>query len=245
MFQLYGKSLQLKHPFYMYGEKSPRIRLQLMLMERKIISSNNNPELYPWEPPKTDCQINKNGAITASKPPPVPNRRLVVSVGSNANIDVMKNKFNQRQKGCNRDWYIYECQLYNIEIGVMPFLTSRGYFPATPFYSPGKSCKVYGTYLNKEQAKALTTTEVGYRLVKLKCNRFPLTFSSNGYVPKSFFIYVANSGFITIDGEPLKFPISQRKIWEKISGHIGYPGQEYDLDFLLNNRDLINERMIV
>lgn len=103
----------------------------------------------------------------------------------------------------------------NIEIGVMPFLTSRGYFPAKPFYSPGKSCKVYGTYLNKEQVDALTSTEVGYRLTKLKCNRFPLIFSSYDYKPKSFFIYVADSGFITIDGEPLKFPISQREIWKE------------------------------
>lgn len=214
-------------------------------MERKIISSNNNPELYPWNPPKTDCQINKNGAITPPKPPPVPKRQLVVSVGSNANIEVMQNKFSQRQRKGSRDWCIYKCNLENIEIGVMPFLTSRGYFPATPFYSPGKSCKVYGTYLNKEQVDALTSTEVGYRLVKLKCNRFPLTFSSNDYKPESFHIYIADSGFITIDEEPLKFPISQRKIWERISGYIGYPGQKYDLDFLLDNRDLINERMVV
>lgn len=186
-----------------------------MLVERKIISSDNNPELYPWNPPKMDCQINKNGSITPPNEPPVPNRQLMVSVGSNANIDVMQNKFGQRQRKGDRDWSIYKCNLENIEIGVMPFLTSRGYFPATPFYSPSKSCKVYGAYLNKEQVEALTSTEVGYRLTKLKCNRFPLTFSSNGYVPKSFFIYTANSGFLTVEGEPLKFPIGQREIWKK------------------------------
>lgn len=157
----------------------------------------------------------------------------------------MQNKFRQRQRKGDRDWSIYKCNLENIEIGVMPFLTSRGYFPATPFYSPGNSCKVYGTYLNKWQVDALTSTEVGYHLVKLKCSRFPLIFNSCDYKPKSFFIYVADSGFITIDREPLKFPISQREIWERISGHIGYPGQEYDLKFLLENRDLINERMPV
>lgn len=216
-----------------------------MLVERKIISSNNNPELYPWNPPKTDCKINKNGIITAPNEPPVSNRQLVVSVGSNANIEVMQNKFSQRQRKGGRDWCIYKCNLENIEIGVMPFLTSRGYFPATPFYSPGNSCKVYGAYLNKEQVDALTSTEVGYRLVKLKCSRFPLIFNSYDYKPKSFFIYVADSGFIAIDREPLKFPISQRKIWERISGHIGYPNREYDLNFLLKNRDLINERMSV
>ena len=214
-------------------------------MERKIISSDNNPELYPWEPPKNDCQINKNGATTPPNEPPVLKRRLVVSVGSNSNIDVMQNKFGQRQKGGDRDWYIYECRVGNIEVGVMPFLTSRGYFPATPFYSPGSYCKVYGAYLNKEQVKALTSTEVGYRLVKLKCNGFPLTFNSYDYKPKYFSIYVADLGFVTIDGEPLRFPISQKEIWKRISGHIGFPGQEHDLGFLLDNRDLINERMSV
>lgn len=184
-------------------------------MRAKIISAVNDPALYPWSPPSEDVFVSGKVVVPfKGKVARVPHRYPVVAVGSNACVDVMKNKFNQRLEGIQMPWVALRATIRNMAIGAMPLMSPRGYVPATPFAKTDAVTKVWVSFFDQAHLDALDSTEPGYTRLKLSSDKYLLTLDRDGQKIDEFFVYEADKGYLTDGLSPIEFPITQRQIFE-------------------------------
>lgn len=182
-------------------------------MRAKIISAKNDPALYPWTPPSRDVFVSGEMVVPfKGKVARVPHRYPVVAVGSNACVDVMKNKFNQRLDGVQTPWVCLKATIRNMTIGAMPLMSPRGYVPATPFTKTDAVTKVWVSFFDQAHLDALDSTEPGYTRLKLSNDNYLLTLDRDGQKIDEFFVYEADKGYLTDGISPIEFPITQRQI---------------------------------
>lgn len=216
-------------------------------MRAKIISANNNPALYPWSPPTQDVFVSGETVVPfKGKVARVSHRYPVVAVGSNACIDVMQNKFNQRLDGIKTPWVSLQATIRNIAIGAMPLMSPRGYVPATPFTKIDAVTKVWVSFFDQAHLEALDSTEPGYTRLKLSSENYLLTLDRDGQKIDEFFIYQANKGYMTDGISPIEFPITQRQIFtylQSIKNIAPLLPDKYDYRALANNHEKITSRI--
>lgn len=72
---------------------------------------------------------------------------LVLAIGSNASVDVMRNKFQQR---CPNDVQVFPVvpgQIRNMAVCYAPIASHRGYVADTPIHVQGCVTRVWGSWL--------------------------------------------------------------------------------------------------
>lgn len=217
-------------------------------MRAQIISSGSDPEFYPWAPPPTDMVVGDNIAVPFKGDTVMTRDRYpVVAVGANACLDVMRNKFNQCLEGVNRPWLNIQGTIHNLAIGVTPFISPRGYLPATPFMDPAAVTNVWVAFLTQAHIAALDSTEPGYTRLELNSDNYLLTLDRNGQRIDKFFVYQADMGYMLNAAlEPIRFPVTQREIFKHLQSidnvKLLLPGK-YDCKALARDHEVINQHL--
>lgn len=217
-------------------------------MTRTIISSGSDPEFYPWAPPPTDMVVGDN-VVAPFKGDTVMTRDRypVIAVGANACLDVMRNKFDQCLDGVNRPWLNIQGTVRNLAAGVTPFISPRGYVPATPFTKPNTVTNVWVAFLTQAHIAALDSTEPGYTRLELNSDDYLLMLNRNGQRVDRFFVYQADTGYMLDKlSSPIMFPVTQREIFrylQAIDSVKPLLPDRYDCKVLARDHKLINERL--
>lgn len=217
-------------------------------MRAQIISSGSDPEFYPWAPPPTDMAVGDNIAVPFKGETVIArNRYPVVAVGANACLEVMRNKFDQRLEGVNRPWLNIQGTIRNLAIGVAPFISPRGYLPATPFMDPAAMTSVWVAFLTQAHIAALDSTEPGYTRLELDSDDYLLTLDRNGQRIDKFFVYQADMGYMLNTAlEPIRFPVTQREIFKHLQSidnvKLLLP-RKYDCKVLAMGHEVINQQL--
>ena len=198
----------------------------------RIIEADNNPVEYPWEPPTDNIVVcgydGDSGKAKVHRLHVAPERWLgyatlddgrtlnvmaqsngmlwsdfvypVVAVSSNANPEVLLNKFAQR--GGEDFFVVLPATVSNMGIGFTPFMSSRGYIPATPYSAPGARTRVYLSWFTQAQMNALFSTEPGYTCKRVSCADYPLSVGDVA-ITDDYYVYDYDDGFLLIDDKPV------------------------------------------
>ncbi|MBS5973135.1 MAG: hypothetical protein KIA12_06535 [Varibaculum cambriense] len=247
-------------------------------MKKEIISSSNIPEEYPWDPPENNGFVDPHGGthhlklttgrrisrshveiggeyisttrfLRENRSQRMNDRYLVVAVGSNASVEVLQNKFEQRTANGHIEAYpIIKCRIYNMAIGAMALVSKRGYIPATPITAPGAATDMWASWLTRKQFEALDSTEPGYSCKLISSSDYPIQILNDdeepAEEPEKYYIYEADCGYLKIDDAPILFPISQENIFQKLKTSPALASHlpaSYDYEILADRNEELSE----
>lgn len=175
-----------------------------------------DPLLYPWDPPETSGVMDASGflpleqagldeALAEAHAAPLDSRSLVVSIGSNANADVMRRKFAAYNQPVSPVLPLVRGQLSNMAVGHSAHVSKAGYIAAAPYPRTGECTTVWVSWLDDLQLMALDETEPNYRRIQLDGAACPLALD-HGERAEDFSLFTSRWGVLTDgDGGTLPF----------------------------------------
>jgi hypothetical protein len=180
-------------------------------------SSQLDPLLYPWDPPRVsgvmdgdeflplELAAGLDRALVEADAAPLESRSMVVSIGSNSSADVMRRKFANYHQPVSSVLPLVRGQLHNIAVGHSAHVSRGGYIAAAPYPRMGECTTVWVSWLDERQLMALEETEPNYRRIQLDGEACPLEVG-HGDHPEDFSLFTSRWGVLTDgDGEKLPF----------------------------------------
>ncbi|MBT2226219.1 hypothetical protein [Nonomuraea sp. NEAU-A123] len=122
---------------------------------------------------------------------PMPARRPIVAVGSNAAPSQLRRKFLGHSTRPIVPMTLADVD--GIIAGVSAHVNKRGYMPAVPVEAPGETSRLFVLWLDDQQLATLDRTEPNYWRRVLPTERHPVTLESGVRLP-SCFVYVGRHG---------------------------------------------------
>ena len=144
------------------------------------------PHRYPW--------LDEPGAD--DPPPPEPHgRTLVVAVGSNASLAVLRDKYAQGRLAPAPRTPSMGCTVTGLAVGHSAHVSLRGYIAAAPFRQVETASALTATWPDEQQLRIIDESEPNYRRVRLARRDYPLVLAS-GERPEHFDVYVSRHGVL-------------------------------------------------
>lgn len=132
-------------------------------------------------------------ALLAASAAPVDQRTVVVSIGSNSSLAVMRRKFAAAR--VSTTFALLKGTLGGVGLGHSAHVSLPGYIAAAPFAMDGARSEVYAALLDAEQVRCLDRTEPNYERRLLSGCGFDLALDLDEG-PEEFWLYVSRHGVI-------------------------------------------------
>ncbi|HET9138415.1 hypothetical protein [Actinophytocola sp.] len=132
--------------------------------------------------------------------------RFVLGLGSNANPDVLRRKFERR--GVSTTIPHVLGSLAGIALGYSAHVSLVGFVPASPYPEPDSRARVVVSVLTEEQLGCLDATEPNYHRIAASSSDLRLPFAME--LPAEVYYYESKWGVLAGgDGSPLPFGTQQ------------------------------------
>ena len=146
-----------------------------------------------------------NAALLEANAAPVDRRTLVVSIGSNSSLAVMRRKFSKGR--VSTTFPVVKGNLGGITVGHSAHVSNPGYLAAAPFAAEGQVSEVYASLLDDEQLQCLDATEPNYARRLLTAGRqFTLQLDAGdgpdegAERPSQFYLFTSVHGLLARPG---------------------------------------------
>jgi hypothetical protein len=139
--------------------------------------------------------------------------RFVMGVGSNANPDVLRRKFERR--GVSTTIPHVLGSLAEVALGYSAHVSLAGYVPASPYPQSNSRAKVVVSVLTEEQLACLDATEPNYERIPVSSETIALPFAYE--LPPRVYYYESRWGVLAeSDGTPVPFG-TQETVFELLA----------------------------
>lgn len=154
-----------------------------------------------------------NEALLRANATPVDKRHVVVAVGSNASLAVMRRKFHNGRVSTVVPFV--SARVQGLGIGHSAHVSPAGYIAAAPYRDPGADSEVYVLFLSGRQLACLDESEPNYVRCRVDSAECQLTLEG-GERPDAFLVYVSKWGILTREDGTMFPVLDQSALFEEL-----------------------------